>query len=81
MKNYKMVVMIEKETGGEGYSAFCPSLPGCFSSGSTVQEARRNIRAAIRLHIESLVSHGCPIPREKDLAHSEVVTIRLPAVD
>jgi predicted RNase H-like HicB family nuclease len=81
MKSYKIVVVIEKEAGADSYSAFSPTLPGCFSSGNTVQEARRNIRAAIRLHIASLVSHGSPVPREKDLVHSEVVTVRLPAVD
>jgi len=81
MKSYKIVVTIEKDAGGDGYSAFSPTLPGCFTSGKTVQEARRNARRAIRQHIESLLSHGRPVPRERNLVHSEVVTIKSAAMD
>jgi predicted RNase H-like HicB family nuclease len=31
-----------------GYSASVPELPGCYSEGDTLAEARRNIRDAIR---------------------------------
>jgi len=35
----------------EGYSVSCPGLPGCWSQGSTEQEALANIQDAIRDYI------------------------------
>jgi len=55
-------IVIEKEQDDDGYLAYSPTLPGCFSNGKTIKDARRNIREAIKLHIESLLSHGQPIP-------------------
>ena len=60
MTHYSVIVAIEKEAEDEGYAAYSPTLPGCFSNGRTVEEAKRNIRDAIRLHIESLLAHGQP---------------------
>ena len=54
MKFYSFEVVIEKEPDGGGYLAYSPTLPGCFSNGSTVEDAKRNIREAIQQHIEVL---------------------------
>ena len=62
MKFYNFDIVIEKETDGNGYSAYSPSLPGCFSNGKTIEEARRNIRAAIQQHVTAL--------REKAIART-----------
>jgi predicted RNase H-like HicB family nuclease len=35
----------------EGYSVSVPGLPGCWSQGTTEQEAVENIRAAIREYL------------------------------
>jgi predicted RNase H-like HicB family nuclease len=51
-------IVIEKEPEDEGYSAYSPSLPGCFSNGSTIEEARRNMQDAIQQHVASLLAHG-----------------------
>ena len=37
----------------EGYSIWCPGLPGCWSQGSTEPEALANIREAIREYLEA----------------------------
>jgi predicted RNase H-like HicB family nuclease len=47
MQYFTFEIVIEKEAEGEGYSAYSPSLPGCFSNGWTVEEAKGNIRDAI----------------------------------
>ena len=36
----------------EGYSVCCPGLPGCWSQGTTEEEALANIRDAIREYLE-----------------------------
>lgn len=38
----------------EGYSVSCPGLPGCWSQGSTEQEALDNIRSAIEEYLEAV---------------------------
>jgi predicted RNase H-like HicB family nuclease len=43
------IVMIESE---EGFAVGCPALPGCWTQGTTRDEARANIREAIALWLE-----------------------------
>lgn len=78
MTHYSVIVAIEKEAEDEGYAAYSPTLPGCFSNGKTVEEAKRNIRDAIRLHIESLLAHGQPVPQNEKLVLVEEVIIGVP---
>lgn len=78
MRQYSVIVAIEKEAEDEGYAAYSPTLPGCFSNGKTVEEAKRNIRAAIRLHIESLLAHGQPVPQNNKTVLVEEVIVGLP---
>jgi predicted RNase H-like HicB family nuclease len=79
MKFYSFNVVIEKEREDEGYYAYSPTLPGCFSNGKTIEEARRNIREAIEQHIESLARHRQPIPQNESIVHVEEVSIGVPA--
>ncbi|MEZ6072568.1 MAG: type II toxin-antitoxin system HicB family antitoxin [Pirellulales bacterium] len=54
-------VLIEQDEDGV-YVAEVPSLPGCISQGKTRSEAIDNVKEAIAGYIESLESHGEPIP-------------------
>jgi predicted RNase H-like HicB family nuclease len=58
MTGYAIVI----EDAGENYSAYVPDLPGCVSTGTTVDEVTANIREAIALHIQSLREHGEEVP-------------------
>ena len=78
VKFYTFEIVIEKEEEDEGYLAYSPTLPGCFSNGKTVEEARRNIREAIQLQIESLLAHGQPVPQNEKLVHVEGLTVGIP---
>ena len=49
-------------------SAWTPDLPGCVTTGDTVEEAEREMRAAIALHIEGIVEDGGEIPTPPALA-------------
>ena len=41
----KLKIIIHREEGGR-YSVALPALPGCYSCGDTLDEARSNIREA-----------------------------------
>ena len=45
MKFYTFEIVIEKEPDDVGYFAYSPNVPGCFSNGLTIEEAKRNIRS------------------------------------
>ncbi len=47
-------VVLEKDEEVGGYVVSCPSLPGCFSQGDTIEEALENIKEAIQVCLESL---------------------------
>ncbi|MBF0292479.1 MAG: type II toxin-antitoxin system HicB family antitoxin [Nitrospinae bacterium] len=78
MKYYAFEIVIEKEAEDEGYSAYSPTLPGCFSNGKTIEEAKRNIRQAVEQHLASLLTHGQPIPQNERLVHVEELTVGIP---
>jgi len=78
VKFYNFEIVIEKEPEDEGYLAYSPTLPGCFSNGKTIEETRSNIRDAIQLHIASLLAHGEPIPQNENLVHVEELTVGVP---
>jgi predicted RNase H-like HicB family nuclease len=59
MKAYDFKVLLEPDETG-GYVATCPSLPGCYSQGDTVDGALDNIREAIELCLEDMHAHGRP---------------------
>jgi predicted RNase H-like HicB family nuclease len=78
LKFYSFEIVIEKEPEDDGYVAHCPALPGCFSNGLTIEEAKRNIREAIQLHLESLKAHNQEIPQKETVVHVEEISIGLP---
>jgi predicted RNase H-like HicB family nuclease len=62
----RYAVVIERAEGN--YSAYVPDLPGCVATGATVPDVEREIREAIRFHIEGLQADGLPIPTPSSLA-------------
>jgi predicted RNase H-like HicB family nuclease len=79
MRFYNFAIVIEKEEADdEGYSAYSPSLPGCFSNGRTIEEVKRNMREAIQQHVASLLAHGEAVPQNERLVHVEELSIGLP---
>jgi predicted RNase H-like HicB family nuclease len=72
MKRYAIVI----ERGENNLSAYVPDLPGCITTGRTVEEIESNIREAIALHIEGLRDDGEGIPEPT----TAVTYIDLPTV-
>lgn len=56
----KYLIIIEKSE--TGFSAFSPDLPGCVSTGLSLEETEQNMREAIQFHIESMKQEGLEIP-------------------
>lgn len=54
-------VIVERADDG-GYGAWSPDLPGCVAVADSYDECVNLMREAIPLHIDSLRSHGDPIP-------------------
>ena len=62
----RYAVVIEKAEGN--FSAYVPDLPGCVATGATVKDIEREIREAIRFHIEGLRADGLTIPMPSSIA-------------
>ena len=68
-------VMLEPEPDG-GYVVTCPTLPGCYSQGDTLDEALENIREAIDLCLEDMRANKEPLPDpSRTLVGSVLVTV------
>ncbi len=50
------------ENAGSNYSAYVLDLPGCTTSGKTVEEVKRNMVEAIRLHLDGEPEDEIPLP-------------------
>lgn len=62
------VVVIEMSADGS-FSAYVPDLPGCVSSGNSVDEVRLLVEEAVAIHIDSLRRHGEPVPPPATTVH------------
>jgi predicted RNase H-like HicB family nuclease len=78
MKFYSFQIVIEKEAEDEGYFAYTANVPGCFSNGKSIEEARRNIRQAVEQHLASMLAHAEPILQDDRLVHVEELTVAVP---
>lgn len=56
----KYLIIVEKTESG--FSAYSPDLPGCISTGKTIEETEVNMKEAIEFHIEGLKLEGYEIP-------------------
>ncbi len=55
-----------------GYVVYVPVLPGCHTQGETLEEAEKNIKEAILVYLESLLSYKEPLPRETRVLQGRV---------
>lgn len=64
MRRYAVVI----EQGTNNLSAYVPDLPGCVTTGQTMEEIECNIREAIGLHLKGMAEDGEPVPEPSTLA-------------
>jgi len=57
------------------WAAYVPDLPGCVTTGRTIEETRRLIAEAIEFHIEGMLLRGEMVPEPTTVAE----TVEVPA--
>jgi predicted RNase H-like HicB family nuclease len=62
------------ERAPSNWAAYVPDLPGCMTTGRTLDETTQNIREAIEGHLETLREFGDPIPEPASLAGEVEIT-------
>lgn len=62
----KYAIFLEKDPDSD-YGVTVPDLPGCFSAGSTIEEAMDNAQEAILTHIEGLMLDDDVIPQASSI--------------
>jgi predicted RNase H-like HicB family nuclease len=71
MKEYLVIF----EWAGSNYSAYVPDLPGCISTGKTIEDTERNIQEAIELYIDTLKEDNQPIPESSSIGKAVAVSL------
>ena len=64
-------VVIEHAPGSND-SAYVPDLPGCVTTGDTIDEIKSNIQEAIALHVDGMREDGEPMPEPSIVEFVEV---------
>ncbi len=57
-RTYAIVI----EWAETNYSAYAPDVPGCVTTGATVEETIANMREALQAHLEVTREYGEAIP-------------------
>ena len=62
------------ERAENNWAAYVPDLPGCMTTGRTLEETKSNIREAIQGHLNTLLEFGDDIPQPSSLAGEVEIT-------
>ena len=62
----RYAVIFEQATNN--WAAYVPDLPGCITTGATLEDTERNIRDAIAGHLETLRAFGERAPAPTTIA-------------
>ena len=76
------------ESGPTNLSGFAPDVPGCASTGNSLEEIRTNLREALEFHLEGLALGGQALPQATtrmaevpENGFAEWLTVSLPMVE
>lgn len=75
-KQFTFRTIIQQD--GKGFHGFVPSLPGCHTYGTTIEEVRKNIREAVTGWIEAAAEQGWDIPSNEGIETIESIQISFP---
>ena len=63
MNIYTFRAIIEPDENNTFYG-HVPSLPGCHTWGDSIAQTKKNLREAIKCHVQGLLIDNEPIPQE-----------------
>ena len=61
------------EQADHNWAAYVPDLPGCITTGNTLEETESNIREAIEGHLKTLREFGDPVPQPTSVTRKIVI--------
>lgn len=64
MKLYTFRIIVEPEK--KGYYGFVPLLKGVHTNGNTLQEVKKNLKEAIKCHLQGLIKDKKVIPQDEE---------------
>ena len=76
---YRFLIVIEK--ANNNYSAYSPDLPGCVATGTTREDAERNMYEAIEMHIDGLLEDNLPVPESSSFAEYVAINDKTGTMD
>lgn len=74
-REYQYTIMLQPDPEEGGYTVTVPALPGCVTQGETLEEAIAMAKDAIRLHVESLIADGEPVPVEREHPQAIIISV------
>jgi predicted RNase H-like HicB family nuclease len=60
------VIIFEKAL--HNWSAYVPDVPGCVTTGRTLEQTKRNMEEALRIHLPGTREDGLRVQRPRSLA-------------
>ncbi|HLZ57766.1 MAG TPA: type II toxin-antitoxin system HicB family antitoxin [Ktedonosporobacter sp.] len=70
-------IILHTDVDEGSFTVTVPALPGCITRGETLEEAIAMAKHTIRLHIDSLIADGEPVPEEHE--HPQAIIINVAA--
>ena len=67
--------LIEYDHADGAYNVSFPDLPGCFTYGRTLEDAKENAREALSAYLESLVSRNLEVPAASEVVGDNVCPV------
>ncbi len=67
--SYRVILKPEPEGG---FTVTVPALPGCITYGNDIEEAKRMVKDAIQVYLESLKKHSEPIFDDADTLETQL---------
>lgn len=76
MSKLRFAIDVIPEVDGKGFYVVVPSLPRCFSQGKTIQEAIKNSREAVSLHVRAHKKEGESVPKAENALHTVIEILK-----
>lgn len=54
--------LVVYEWSGKNFGGFAPDVPGCGSTGQTLEEIRTNLREGLEIHLQSIAEDNDQLP-------------------